>query len=82
MIGSTRCSLQCLSPRFLPLQLSTDDFDGVLYNASNLAVKGIAAMAAYGYLLEQYTGNATAAEQVYATAARYAQVFVNYRCVG
>jgi hypothetical protein len=25
---------------------STDDFDGVLYNATNLAVKGIASIAA------------------------------------
>lgn len=54
----------------------------MLYNASNLAVKGITAMAAYGYLLEQYTGNASAAEAVYATAARYAQVFVNYSWTG
>ena len=30
-------------------QLSTDDFDGPLYNATNLAVKGIASIAAYGY---------------------------------
>ena len=37
-------------------QLSTDDFDGVLYNATNLAVKGIASIAAYGYIVESYTG--------------------------
>ena len=81
-------------------QLSTDDFDGVLYNATNLAVKGVASIAAYGYIIESYTGacasscpssgllrsgapplkllayvggagNTTAAEEAYATAARY-----------
>lgn len=35
---------------FPGVQLSTDDFDGVLYNATNLALKGIASMAAYGYI--------------------------------
>ena len=34
-------------------QLSTDDFDGPLYNATNLAVKGVAAIAAYGYIVEK-----------------------------
>jgi len=34
-------------------QLSTDDFDGPLFNATNLAVKGIASVAAYGYILEK-----------------------------
>ncbi len=37
-------------------QLSTDDFDGPLYNATNLAVKGIASIAAYGYIVENYSG--------------------------
>ena len=59
-------------------QLSTDDFDGQLYNATNLAMKGVAAIAAYGYILEQYTGNATAAEEAYTIAAQYSQVMVNY----
>jgi hypothetical protein len=59
-------------------QLSTDDFDGPLYNATNLAFKGVAAVAAYGYILEQYTGNATAAAEAYATAATYANVMVEY----
>ena len=31
----------------LSAQLSTDDFDGPLFNATNLAVKGVAAIAAY-----------------------------------
>jgi hypothetical protein len=62
-------------------QLSTDDFDGQLFNATNLAAKGVAAIAAYGYILEQYTGNATAAAEAYAIAAQYAQVMVNYSWV-
>jgi len=37
-------------------QLSTDDFDGPLYNATNLAVKGVAAIAAYGYIVEKARG--------------------------
>lgn len=63
---------------FPGLQLSTDDFDGQLYNATNLAVKGVAAIAAYGYILEQYTGNATAAEQAYEIAASYSNTMVQY----
>ena len=34
-----------------------DDFDGQLYNATNLALKGVAAIAAYGYIAEKYTGD-------------------------
>jgi hypothetical protein len=59
-------------------QLSTDDFDGVLYNATNLAVKGVAAIAAYGYIYEGYTGDAAGAAAIYATAARYSSVMVQY----
>lgn len=59
-------------------QLSTDDFDGPLYNATNLALKGVAAIAAYGYILEQYTGNATAAAEAYAIAATYSSTMVQY----
>ena len=35
-------------------QLSTDDFDQPLYNATNLALKGVTAVAAYGYILEVF----------------------------
>jgi len=59
-------------------QLSTDDFDGSLYNATNLAVKGVAAIAAYGYLLEKYTGNETAGAEAFATAASYAGTMVDF----
>jgi len=59
-------------------QLSTDDFDGPLYNATNLAIKGVAAVAAYGYIVEQYTGDSARAAQIYAQAAQYASVMVDY----
>ena len=59
-------------------QLSTDDFDGPLYNATNLAVKGVAAIAAYGYIVEAYTGNKTAAAEAYALAASYSNTMVQY----
>ena len=59
-------------------QLSTDDFDGDLYNATNLAVKGVAAIAAYGYIIEKFTGNATAGAEAYAIAASYASTMVDY----
>jgi Domain of unknown function (DUF1793) len=59
-------------------QLSTDDFDGVLYNASNLATKGIAAIASAGYLFETFLGNMTMAIDAYTTAALDAQTFVQY----
>lgn len=59
-------------------QLSTDDFDGPLSNATNLAVKGVASIAAYGYIVEKYTGNVTAAAEAYAIAAAYAKVMVQY----
>jgi hypothetical protein len=48
---------------FPQTQLSTDDFDGVLYNATNLAIKGISSIAAYGYLVETYKGDTQAAEK-------------------
>jgi len=59
-------------------QLSTDDFDGPLYNATNLAVKGVASIAAYGYIVEKFTGNSTAAAEAYATAVAYSKVMVEY----
>jgi hypothetical protein len=59
-------------------QLSTDDFDGPLYNATNLAVKGVASIAAYGYIVEKFTGNVSAAQEAYATAAAYSKVMVTY----
>lgn len=62
-------------------QLSTDDFDGPLYNATNLAMKGVAALASYGYIVQQYTGNATAAAEIYQTAATYSNVMVDYSWV-
>ena len=63
-------------------QLSTDDFDGPLTNATNLAIKGVASIAAYGYILEQYTGNASGAAAAYALAAQYAGTMVDYSFVG
>jgi len=48
-------------------QLSTDDFDGPLYNATNLAVKGVASIAAYGYIAELFTGNASVAAAAFAS---------------
>lgn len=63
---------------FPQTQLSTDDFDGVLYNATNLAIKGVAAIAAYGYIVEKFTGNTTAADEAYLLAAQYSQVMVDY----
>jgi hypothetical protein len=62
-------------------QLSTDDFDGPLYNATNLAVKGVAALASYGYIIQQYTGNATAAAEIYQIAATYSNVMIDYSWV-
>ena len=62
-------------------QLSTDDFDGSLSNATNLAVKGVASIAAYGYIVEKFTGNASAAAEAYATAAAYSKVMVQYSWV-
>lgn len=52
-----------------------------LYNATNLAIKGVAGLAAFGYIVEQYTGNLTRAEEIYATAAEYASVMVDYAWV-
>ena len=62
-------------------QLSTDDFDGPLYNATNLAIKGVAGMAAWGYLYEAYTGDTEGAEEIYALAANYSQTLVDYAWV-
>jgi hypothetical protein len=57
-------------------QLSTDDFDGPLNNATNLAIKGVASIAAYAYILEQYTGNQSAADEIYAIAASYSNTMM------
>lgn len=65
---------------FPGLQLSTDDFDGVLYNATNLAIKGIAGIA-YGYIAEKYTGDPNIAAESYAIAADYANTMVEYAWV-
>jgi len=62
-------------------QLSTDDFDGPLYNATNLAIKGVAAIAAYGYILDKYAGDAPGAAAAAATAATYASTMVDYSWV-
>jgi len=59
-------------------QLSTDDFDGKLYNATNLAIKGITAITAYGYLIQYYTNNATLANYYYDIAFNYTTVMINY----
>ena len=59
-------------------QLSTDDFDGPLYNATNLAIKGVAAVAAYGYIVQQYTGDSARAAAIFAQAAGYGSVMVDY----
>ena len=58
-----------------------DDFDGPINNATNLAIKGVAAIAAFGYIVEKYTGNASAADAAYATAAAYSQTMVQYSWV-
>jgi hypothetical protein len=58
-----------------------DDFDGPINNATNLAIKGVAAIAAYGYIVEKATGNTTAAQEAYATAGSYAQTMVQYSWV-
>jgi len=63
---------------FPQTQLSTDDFDGLLYNSTNLAVKGLAALAAYGYLVEAYLGDKKQAAEIYATAAAYANTMVQH----
>jgi hypothetical protein len=63
-------------------QLSTDDFDGPLNNATNLAIKGVAAIASYGYILQQYTGNASGAAAAYALAADYSNTMMEYAWVG
>ena len=62
-------------------QLSTDDFDGPLNNATNLAIKGIAAVASWGYIIEQYTGNATAGAAAYALAADFSNTMMQYAWV-
>ena len=59
-------------------QLSTDDFDGPLYNATNLAVKGVAGVAAYGYIVQQYLGDSARAAQIYAQAASFASTMVDF----
>ncbi len=38
-----------------------------MHNATNLAIKGISSIAAYGYLVETYKGDAQAAEKAYET---------------
>ena len=63
-------------------QLSTDDFDGPLNNATNLAIKGVAAIASWGYIIEQFTGNATAGAGAYALAAEYSNTMMEYAWVG
>jgi hypothetical protein len=63
-------------------QLSTDDFDGPLNNATNLAIKGVAAIAAYGYILEHFMGNTTGAAAAYALAAEYSGTMMQYSWVG
>lgn len=62
-------------------QLSTDDFDGPLFNATNLAIKGLAGMAAWGYIYEAYTGDSETADQIFKLTAQYAQTMVNYSWV-
>jgi hypothetical protein len=52
--SSTRYNFLVTLLPFPQTQLSTDDFDGVLFNATNLAMKGIASIAAYGYIVETY----------------------------
>jgi hypothetical protein len=48
------------------------------YNATNLALKGVAAIAAYGYIAEKFTGNASAGTAYYTIAADYAATMVQY----
>ena len=58
--------------------LAADDFDGQLYNATNLALKGVAAIASFGYIADMYTGNSSAVTQYYVLAAEYAATMVQY----
>ena len=74
-VGGRRSQNDSSSPPSHPLQ---DDFDGPLYNATNLAVKGVAAIAAYGYILEHYAGNTAGAAEAYATAVAYSKTMVEY----
>ena len=41
-------------------------------------MKGVASIAAYGYIAEKFTGNASAAAAAYATAVSYSQTMVQY----
>jgi len=47
-------------------------------STSDLAIKGVAAVSAYGYIVEQFTGNKTAAAQAYALSASFAATMVQY----
>lgn len=44
-------------------------------------MKGVAAIAAYGYIVEKYTGDSAAANAAYATAGEYAQTMVQFSWV-
>ena len=62
-------------------QLSTDDFDGPLFNASNLAIKGVVSVAAWGYILDRL-GDTAGATTAYTLAASYATTMMEYAWVG
>jgi hypothetical protein len=47
-------------------------------SATNLALKGVAAIAAYGYIEDMYTGNSSAVTQYYVLAAEYAATMVQF----
>jgi hypothetical protein len=45
---------------------------------TNLAVKGVAGVAAFGYIVQQYQGDAARAAQIYQQAASFASTMVDY----
>ena len=58
-----------------PRQLCTDDFEGAMANNSNLAIKGIIGLYAYGLLLE-YNGNNTGSDYYKNMAMNYAKIWL------
>ena len=57
-----------------PKQLCTDDFEGAIANNSNLAIKGIIGLYAYGLLL-QYNGNQTGGNYYKNIAINYSKIW-------
>lgn len=58
-------------------QLTTDDFAGAMSNSTNLALKGIIGIAAWGILLQQ-SGDDAGAQEAWEVAGEYACVWTQY----